>query len=195
MGQFSKWKKNVPNCPVFPNILFSFSYNLVKIQYSPPQGNLQAIHNSHFKKESLQIPSLTDTFLLSLCSLLTDWEDIEYLCFYSASLMSSEQHQVTLLSSQVSSSPSPGSSCSWPTSIYRALTLQSSVNFTVDFLAHLQIGNVCYGLFTAKMQNCPHLEGVPAMLYAAPLLPCGFPGSSWSFSALSLHNFHLSCFC
>lgn len=119
LPQMSKWdnslnekKKNVPNCPVFPNILFSFSYNLVKIQYSPPQGNLQAIHSSHFKKESSQLPSLTDTFLLSLYSPLTNWEDIEYLCFYSASPMSSEQHQVTLLSSQVFSSPSPGSSCS-----------------------------------------------------------------------------------
>lgn len=97
MGRFSTWN-NVPNCPVFPNILFSFSYNLVMIQCSLPQGKLQAIQSSHFKKETLQLPSLTETFLLSLCSPLTSWENIEYLCFYSASLTSSEQHWVTLLS-------------------------------------------------------------------------------------------------
>jgi len=51
----SKWdnylhEKNVPNYPIFPKILFSFSYNLVKVQYSLLQGDLQTIHSSCFKK-------------------------------------------------------------------------------------------------------------------------------------------------
>lgn len=45
------------------------------------------------------------------------------------------------------------------------------------------------------MQNSPHLERLTAMLYTTLLLACDFPGSSWSFSALSLHNFHFFAFC
>lgn len=109
LPQISKWDNSIHEkmCRIvwyFP--IYYFPFLIILSRFSTFQLRVtfrQPIQSSHFKKETLQLISLTETFLLSLPSPLTNWEHIEYLCFYSASLMSSEQHWITLLSSLFSS--------------------------------------------------------------------------------------------
>lgn len=145
--------ENIPNCPLFPSILFSLSYNLIKTQYSPPQDNIQAIHSSIFQTETLKLPSIKECFLLSHWTPLTNWKDI---CLFAST---SNVFCIALLTSQVSGSPHPCGLSAVQIQHQPIQLITDSSLFTVGFLAQLQIDSICYGLSIAKNRAIPNWKG------------------------------------
>lgn len=138
--------KNIPYCPLFPNILFSLSYNLIKIQYSPPQDNIHAIQSSSFQTniKTSFYQRIFPAFPLDPSHQL---ERHLHICFYFKWFFF---FCIGLLSSQVSGSPHPyGLSAVQIQHQSIQLSTDSSL-FTVGFLAHLQIDSICYDLFIDK---------------------------------------------
>lgn len=97
-------------------------------------------------------------------------------------LLSSTKQQCCLLFAQVSGSPSPGSSCSWLISAYRALTLLSQLHFKLAFLPTIELATSVMALSQPKCRTVPIWKDLQPCF----TLPCFWHGTSLAPAGLFL---------